>query len=58
MFHCEITGGQPTPSYETPAVEFFGPNDLPPLSLGRTSPNQIHRFFDYLIHPDSSTDFD
>lgn len=58
VFHCEITGGQATPSYETPAVDFFGPNDIPPLSLGRTGPEQIQRFFDYLKNPDQPTDFD
>ena len=57
-FLCEITGGQPTPSYETTAVEFFGPHDLPPLSEGRVSPSQIRRCFEFLHHPDQPTDFD
>ncbi|WP_017300885.1 NUDIX hydrolase [Nodosilinea nodulosa] len=58
VFLCEITGGQPTPSYETPAVDFFGPHEIPPLSLGRTSPSQIQRFFESLNNPDQPTDFD
>lgn len=58
FFLCELTGGQPTPSYETTAVDFFGPADIPPLSKGRTAPGQIQRCFEFLQNPNQPTDFD
>lgn len=58
FFLCEITGGQPTPSKETTAINFFGPDEIPALSLGRTGPGQIQRCFDSLHHPHSPPDFD
>jgi ADP-ribose pyrophosphatase YjhB (NUDIX family) len=58
FFHCEITGGSAQTSNETSDVGFFGPEEIPPLSLGRVSPSQIARFFEYLENPDWPTDFD
>ncbi|HSM80922.1 MAG TPA: NUDIX hydrolase [Nodosilinea sp.] len=58
FFLCEITGGQPTPSYETTAIDFFGPSEIPPLSPGRTSPGHLERFFAYRQNPALPPDFD
>jgi ADP-ribose pyrophosphatase YjhB (NUDIX family) len=58
FFHCEIIGGDAKISNETSDVGFFGPDELPPLSLGRVVPSQIARFFDYGKNPDWPTDFD
>jgi ADP-ribose pyrophosphatase YjhB (NUDIX family) len=58
VFHCEIVGGNAKTSNETSDVGFFGPDEIPPLSLGRVSPSQIAKFFEYLKHPDWPTDFD
>jgi ADP-ribose pyrophosphatase YjhB (NUDIX family) len=58
FFRCELTGGQPTPSYETTAVDFFGRDDIPPLSIGRTGLAQIQRFFDCLHTSHWLPDFD
>ncbi len=58
FFRCELTGGQPTPSYETTAIDFFGPDEIPPLSLGRTGPAQIQRFFEGLYSSHLPPDFD
>ncbi|MGB3137510.1 MAG: NUDIX domain-containing protein [Nodosilinea sp.] len=58
FFRCEITGGQPTSSYKTTAVNFFGPDAIPPLSAGRNSLSQIQRLFDFWQSPDQPTDFD
>lgn len=58
IFLCEITGGQPMPSYETLDVGFFGEHELPPLSLPRVLPEQIKRFFEHSRHLDWPTDFD
>ncbi|MDP9082610.1 MAG: NUDIX hydrolase [Pseudomonadota bacterium] len=58
FFICEIIGGSATASDETSEVAFFPRDDLPPLSLGRTSAAQIHRMFEHHEHPELATDFD
>jgi ADP-ribose pyrophosphatase YjhB (NUDIX family) len=57
-FVCEITGGAARPSNETSEVAFFERNALPPLSLGRTLPQQIERLFEHREHLDWPADFD
>jgi ADP-ribose pyrophosphatase YjhB (NUDIX family) len=47
FFLCEIEGGEPRGSYETDAVEFFDPDDLPPMSLARSTPRQVSRMLDH-----------
>jgi hypothetical protein len=39
-------------------VAFFSRNELPPLSLGRTTAAQIDRMFHHREHPELATDFD
>ena len=58
FFICEITGGEARASDETSEVAFFARNELPPLSLGRTTAAQIDRMFHHGEHPDLPTDFD
>lgn len=58
FFVCEIEGGEARGSYETDAVEFFDPEDLPPLSTGRTTPQQVRRMREHWRHPGLATDFD
>ena len=41
VFMCEILGGQARPSNETLAVDFFGFDDLPPLSWERTNERHL-----------------
>ncbi len=44
---------------ETSDVQFFDPNDIPPLSIGRTLPHQIKRFYEQCRNTDDlATDFD
>jgi ADP-ribose pyrophosphatase YjhB (NUDIX family) len=57
-FICEITGGVATPSNETSEVAFFAPDELPPMSLGRTLPQQVKRMFEHRERPELPTDFD
>ncbi len=45
FFLCEITGGRPTVSDETDAVDFFRETDLPELSLTKITPGQIADMF-------------
>ena len=58
FFLCEITGGEEKTSNETSAVEFFTAAEIPQLSLSRTLPCQIERFFAHHRNPDLPTDFD
>jgi ADP-ribose pyrophosphatase YjhB (NUDIX family) len=58
FFICELTGGAPSASIETSAVEFFPRGRLPELSLGRTNPAQIERMFLHREHPELKAEFD
>jgi ADP-ribose pyrophosphatase YjhB (NUDIX family) len=58
FFICEITGGAARVSDETSEVAFFPRDELPPLSLGRTTAAQIHRMFQHAEHPGLAADFD
>jgi len=58
IFLCEIEAGEATPSIETSEIGFFRRDALPPLSLGRVTPQQIHRFFEHRDHPEWPADFD
>lgn len=58
FFVCELLGGEARTSLETTAVEFFSPDALPPLSLGRTNPVQIARMFSHWRNPALAADFD
>jgi ADP-ribose pyrophosphatase YjhB (NUDIX family) len=41
VFLCALLGGEPRPSHETPAVDFFDPLTPPPLSLSRTDERML-----------------
>jgi ADP-ribose pyrophosphatase YjhB (NUDIX family) len=58
FFICEITGGAARSSDETSDAAFFPRDDLPPLSLGRTTAAQIERMFQHAEDPTLATDFD
>jgi ADP-ribose pyrophosphatase YjhB (NUDIX family) len=58
FFLCEIIGGEARASDETSEVAFFARNELPALSLGRTTAAQIDRMFHHAGHPQLATDFD
>jgi ADP-ribose pyrophosphatase YjhB (NUDIX family) len=58
FFICEIIGGAACASIETSEVAFFPRNELPPLSLGRTTAAQIDRMFQHRENPELVTDFD
>jgi ADP-ribose pyrophosphatase YjhB (NUDIX family) len=55
---CELTGGQAEDSIETEGAEFFGEDEIPPLSLGRVTPAQVARLFEHRRHPEWPTEFD
>lgn len=58
FFICELIGGSATPSDETSEVAFFARDALPPLSLGRTTPEQIELMFRHVAQPALPTEFD
>jgi ADP-ribose pyrophosphatase YjhB (NUDIX family) len=58
FFLCEITGGEARGSYETDAVGLFLPDELPPMSLGRSTPRQVARMLQHWRNRELPTDFD
>lgn len=58
VFLCDILGGEPTPSMETPAVDFFSPDALPPLSKNRTNHYIIDEIFAHLADSTRPAAFD
>src|ERR1700730_2833665 len=58
FFICEITGGSARASDETSEVAFFPRDELPPLSLGRTTAAQIDRMFQHAECPGLPADFE
>ena len=58
IFLCSLLGGEPRPSYETLAVDFFGLNGLPPLSSYRTNESMLQEVFAYVQDPQRPTAFD
>jgi len=58
FFLCEITGGEARGSYETDAAGFFLPDELPPMSLGRSTPRQVARMLEHWRNRELPTDFD
>jgi ADP-ribose pyrophosphatase YjhB (NUDIX family) len=58
FFICELTGGSARPSLETSEVAFFSRQELPNLSVGRTTAAQIERMFCHAEEPGLPTDFD
>ena len=58
VFHCELVGGEPTPSEETSAVEFFSLDDLPELSVVRTNARHLADVAGFSEHPNWTARFD
>ena len=58
FFRCELVGGAPKDSHETAEPRFFAEDEIPPLSLGRTTPKQVARMFEHLRHPEWPAEFD
>jgi ADP-ribose pyrophosphatase YjhB (NUDIX family) len=58
FFLCEIIGGAPQSTFETDGVDYFPIDDLPELSIGRTTQAQIKRLYELYRDPSLPTDFD
>lgn len=57
-FRCEIVSGEAAAGTETAEVGFFREDEVPELSLTRTTPAQVARVFEHLRHPEWPADFD
>lgn len=57
-FLCELIGGAAQTSGETTAVGWFAEDEIPPLSLGRVTAGQIHRWFQHYRQPNLPSEFD
>jgi len=58
IFLCELIDGEPQTSHETMAVDFFAPDELPPLSLFRTNEDMIKEVFAHIKDTNRRTAFD
>lgn len=58
FFLCQVTGGALRESFETPGVDWFRRDALPPLSLDRVIPTQVERVFQHRDQPTLPADFD
>jgi ADP-ribose pyrophosphatase YjhB (NUDIX family) len=58
IFLCKLLDGEPRTSYETLAVDFFNPSELPPLSLLRTNEAMLQEVFAHVQDPRRPTAFD
>jgi ADP-ribose pyrophosphatase YjhB (NUDIX family) len=58
FIRCELRGGEARTSIETSGVGWFAEDEIPPLSAGRVTREQIARMFQHLRQPDLPCDFD
>ncbi len=58
FIECEVIGGEAQASQETSDVGFFTRDELPPLSLARNTPEQLHMCFAARWQDDWVTVFD
>ena len=58
VYLCNIIGGEATPSFETPEVDFFDFTNLPELSSNRTNLKHIEHIKSHLSNSQRLTDFD
>jgi ADP-ribose pyrophosphatase YjhB (NUDIX family) len=58
FFLGELRGGGATPSLETTAVEFFGEEELPPLSVMRVTEDEVRHMFGHHRNPGWPTSYD
>ncbi len=55
---CRVVGGEATMSSETDGVDWFGRDDVPELSSGRTSARLLERVFEHHDDPSLPPDVD
>jgi ADP-ribose pyrophosphatase YjhB (NUDIX family) len=55
---CGLEGGEARTTFETSGVDFFGENEIPPLSISRVTLDQIQFCFETQKHPTALCRFD
>jgi ADP-ribose pyrophosphatase YjhB (NUDIX family) len=55
---CRLQAGEAKPTLETSAVAFFSETEIPPLSIGRVTLDQIHFCFEAKKNPSGPCRFD
>ena len=50
IFHCRITGGELQPGFDMQGADWFGLEELPPLSEDRILAEQVHHLFDLVTN--------
>jgi ADP-ribose pyrophosphatase YjhB (NUDIX family) len=55
---CGLQGGEARTTFETSGVDFFGQNEIPPLSISRVTLDQIHFCFETQKKPTTLCRFD
>jgi ADP-ribose pyrophosphatase YjhB (NUDIX family) len=58
VLRCRLVGGSPTTSAETAGCGWFAREEIPPLSLTRTSPQILRRVFEHHDAPGLPPDLD
>jgi len=58
IFQCSLVGGQPKTNHETLKVDFFHPDDIPPLSTFRTTQEMLEEAFAHHRDPGRPAAFD
>lgn len=58
FFLCELTGGAPADSIETAGAQFFAYDAIPPLSIQRTTMEELDCMYEHHKDPGRPTDFD
>ncbi len=58
FFVCDLVGGSPAASIETGESAWFNVTDLPELSIGRVTPEEINSLFRHYLQPNLPTEFD
>ncbi|WP_093134673.1 NUDIX hydrolase [Salinibacillus kushneri] len=58
FIQCELTGGQAETGIETKDVRFFSESNLPKLSTGRNTQDQIKMLFAFFRNPNKEPIFD
>jgi len=55
---CGLKGGEARTTFETSGVDFFGENEIPPLSISRLTFDQVQFCFEAQKHPTAVCRFD
>lgn len=58
MILCDLLGGEAMESIETGGAGFYGEDEIPELSIARTTPEVLARMFEHHRHPEWQADFD